>query len=140
MRRLALAVLIASAAVPAFAAPPMDLAAAVAMKERPADQVALDASRRPVEVLRFLKLKRGDKVLDYAAGEGYYTEIVARYVGPKGGVTAYEANEFYISPEKKAAWEGLLKREPNAPAAASGRQVRRAREQLRLRAVPSYLS
>ena len=42
------------------------MAAAVAAPDRPADQVELDASRKPVEVLTFFGLKPGDRVLTEA--------------------------------------------------------------------------
>ena len=44
----------------------------------------LDAVRKPVEVLRFMGLKNGDRVLDYFTGTGYYAEIMAQAVGPQG--------------------------------------------------------
>ena len=52
---LALLLLTASPIAAAPAANPV--AAAVAAPDRPADQVELDASRKPVEVLTFLGLK-----------------------------------------------------------------------------------
>ena len=69
---------------------PSSIPAAVTAPGRPAEQIKLDASRKPAEMLAFSGLKRGMKVADIMAGAGYYTEIMARIVGPKGRVTAYE--------------------------------------------------
>ena len=68
-------------------AAPADVAAAVSAPGRPADAVQLDEVRRPAEVLTWLGLERGDRVLDYFTGTGYYAEIMARAVGPQGSVT-----------------------------------------------------
>lgn len=96
----------------AAAAAPADIAAAVAAPGRPADQVKLDAVRKPAEVLKFAGLKRGDMALDLIAGAGYYTEIMARAVGPKGGVVAYQPPGF-MNDKARAAWTALKQRAPN---------------------------
>ena len=81
---------------PAVAAPtPVDYAAAVASTTRLEADYARDAGRKPAEVLEFLGLDRGDKVLDMFAGGGYYTEILANVVGPNGHVDSH-ANEAYL--------------------------------------------
>ena len=112
-RSLFAALLLATAsfAVPAFAAP-KDYAAAVAVKGRSADFVKLDAGRHPAEILDFMGLKRGMDVLDLLAGEGYYSQIMGRFVGPKGHILAFEPTQF--SDEKSAAkWAALSKLQPN---------------------------
>jgi predicted methyltransferase len=91
---------------------PADIAAAVAFTGRPADQVKLDESRRPAEVLKFEGLRRGDMALDLFAGAGYYSEIMARAVGPQGGVLAWDPINF-VNDKAKAAWTALKQREPN---------------------------
>lgn len=45
-----------------------------------------DAWRRPSEVLTFLEVKPGMKVLDYLSAGGYYTELLSRIVGSNGQV------------------------------------------------------
>jgi len=91
-----------------------DIAAAVTAPGRPDDQVKLDASRKPGEVLAFAGLKRSMKVADIMAGAGYYTEIMARAVGPKGRVIAYEPAQFMPTDDKgKALWSSLIARNPN---------------------------
>jgi predicted methyltransferase len=71
-----------------------DVAAAVAAPGRPADQVKLDDVRKPAEVLRFLGLRKGDRVLDYFTGTGYYADVMAKAVGPKGHVVGWNSAGF----------------------------------------------
>lgn len=89
-----------------------DFAAAVAAPGRPEDQIKLDASRRPAEVLAFEGLRRGDMVLDLFAGGGYYTEIMARAVGPAGGVLAWNPAPM-VNAKSRAAFAELKRRAPN---------------------------
>jgi predicted methyltransferase len=113
-RRLLLAFAL-TLALPAGAAQavPADVAAAVAAPGRPAEAVALDAGRRPVEVLRFLGLERGDAVLDYGAGSGYYSEILARAVGPRGHVYAWVPPAAMEREAIRTGYEAMRQREPN---------------------------
>lgn len=62
--------------------------AALSAGVRPEEDRKLDASRKPAEMLAFMALKPGDRVLDVLAGNGYYSELAARIVGPKGSVMA----------------------------------------------------
>lgn len=119
------ALLIALPASAATPAAPAGLAAAVAAPDRPAAMVALDASRKPVELLTFLGLKPGDRVLDVMGGQGYFAEIAAAAVGPKGSVLVIEPPAYLDDAKVKAGWEALIKRHPNVtlqptpPAAAT---------------------
>lgn len=113
-----LAAAMMTALFPAASAAPRQasatIATAVSTPGRAADDVKLDASRQPVAVLGFLGLKPGMKAADIMAGGGYYTEIMARAVGPKGHVTAFEPVQFMPSDDKdKAAWAALMARNPN---------------------------
>jgi predicted methyltransferase len=63
--------------------------AAVASPDRLAEDFARDAGSRPAEVLEFLGLAPGMRVLDMNAATGYYTELLARVVGPAGHVIAH---------------------------------------------------
>jgi predicted methyltransferase len=47
---------------------------------------ARDADRQPQRVLDFFDIKPGMQVADVMAGDGYYTEILSRAVGPDGKV------------------------------------------------------
>ena len=74
-------------AAPAWA---QDFKAILSNAERPANARALDAVRKPEEMLKFLRVKAGDKVADLMASRGYYTVILSQLVGEKGVV--YSAN------------------------------------------------
>jgi predicted methyltransferase len=97
------------AAVPnAVAARPADVAAAVANSAaRSPDNVKLDESRKPVEVLQFLGLESGMQAIDLFGGNRYWAEIMAPAVGPKGHVTVWEPTQFYDKEgqEKFAAFQ-----------------------------------
>lgn len=81
--------------IPAKAVPalPSYTALAVADPNRPADQRAQDATRKPVEVLNFTGITRGWKVVDLMPGAGYYTRLFSKVVGPKGAVYAVQPVE-----------------------------------------------
>jgi len=74
-----------------------DFAAAVTAPGRDEADVALDESRKPAELLAFMGLETGDDVLDIFAGGGYYSEILARAVGPDGTVVAVNPPQFTTS-------------------------------------------
>ncbi len=65
-----------------------DYKAILADPERPANERALDAQRKPEEVLNFYGVKPGYRVADMMAARGYYTVILSRVVGEKGVVYA----------------------------------------------------
>jgi predicted methyltransferase len=69
---------------------PADITAAINSPERPAADKALDAGRKPDQILAFYGIKPGMKVADIFAGGGYMTELYARIVGPTG--TVYSQN------------------------------------------------
>ena len=58
---------------------------------RPDAERALDAVRKPHEVMAFYGVKKGDKVADLFATRGYYTAILSQLVGVEGVV--YAANQ-----------------------------------------------
>lgn len=68
---------------------PTAIAQAIASTERLAGDADEDARRHPQEVLTFLGVEPGMRVLDFLAGGGYYTELLSRVVGPDGTVIAY---------------------------------------------------
>jgi predicted methyltransferase len=77
----------AGAAAPSSA---QAIPAAVADTRRSPDNVKLDVDRRPAEVLAFAAIKPGSTVIDWGAGGGYYSELLADVVGPRGSVVAAE--------------------------------------------------
>ena len=97
MRRITMLAAIAGLAftTAAMAAPmiPTYVKAAVADPHRPAKQVALDAERKPADMVVFAGIKPGDTVVDLMPGGGYFTRIFAKVVGPKGHVYAYQPTE-----------------------------------------------
>jgi len=64
------------------------IAAAIASGRSEADR-SQDEWRRPDQVLRFLEVEPGQQVLDYFAGQGYYSELLSRVVGETGSVIIY---------------------------------------------------
>lgn len=85
-----IAVLAAAAAfVPssAIAAPQSNLARALADPGRAA-QRGTDARRHPAELVALADLKPGQRILDLIPGDGYWTRIFSRMVGPQGRVYA----------------------------------------------------
>ena len=60
--------------------------AVVTAPDRSPDDRALDAGRKPVELLAFLGVQPGWRVADLGAGGGYTTELLQRAVGSNGMV------------------------------------------------------
>ena len=111
----ALAVSLALIAVPIAATPAVAspaIAAAVAAKDRNPDNVKLDEGRKPAQVLAFLGLRPGMKVLDLFGGNAYWAEIMAPVVGPKGHDTVWEPTQFY-NDKTKATFEAFAAKNPN---------------------------
>lgn len=105
---------LAAALMPvAAAAQAPDFAAAVSAPGRPEAATRLDEVRRPAEVLRWLGLRRGMRVLDYFTGTGYYAEIMARAVGPTGSVTGWNSPFFNARPQVRDAIAAIRQRQPN---------------------------
>ena len=94
---MAAAALMAMSAVPVASAAPVPSIdqAVAATSARSQTNVALNAGRKPAEVLRFLGLKRGMRVVDMVGGNGYWAEIMAPAVGPRGRVTIWQPTQFY---------------------------------------------
>jgi predicted methyltransferase len=71
----------------ARAASPSPLARALADPARSAQRGA-DVRRHPAELVALADLKPGQRILDLIPGDGYWTRIFSRMVGPKGRVYA----------------------------------------------------
>ena len=65
------------------------IAAAIASPDRPAADREQDPRRHPQQVLEFAGVAPGMHVIDVFSAGGYYTELLARTVGVKGQVIAY---------------------------------------------------
>lgn len=92
------AVAVLAFVAPSSSAPAVDVPEAihraVEHPDRPAEDRARDADRRPGEVLAFLGIEPGMTVADLMAGGGYYSDILCRVVGPDGKV--YVQNNAYV--------------------------------------------
>jgi len=88
---------------------PKEITDAINSPERPAADKALDAGRRPDQIMAFYGIKPGMKIADIFAGGGYMTELYARIVGPTGAV--YSQNGPFPDQFKKIedAWNERLK-------------------------------
>jgi predicted methyltransferase len=103
------------ACVPAAAwAVPADIDGALASPDRSEADREQDEQRRAAETLRFFGLEQGDSVFDYLTVSGYYSELMARAVGPDGMVLAHNPPRF-IGEELRAGIEarGYGTRLPN---------------------------
>lgn len=76
-------------ALPVFASTTGPIEDAVNHSERLKVDRELDVARKPIDVLSFFGIKEGMKIFDVTSGGGYYTELVARIVGPDGHVVAH---------------------------------------------------
>jgi predicted methyltransferase len=118
MRATILLTIALAAAAPAAAKAPArgaaDVAAALAAPGRPKAATDLDAVRKPAEVLRFLGLRKGDRVLDYFTGTGYYADIMARAVGPRGHVVGWNSSGFARRESVVKALADIRSRNSNA--------------------------
>jgi predicted methyltransferase len=113
MRRILGLILVAGlVAVPTVSGAVPANVAGVAVQNRSADNVKLDASRKPAELLKFFGLEQGMQVADMFGGNRYWAELIAPAVGPSGHVTVWEPTQFY-DPESKAAFEAFAAKTPN---------------------------
>ena len=87
----------------------MDYAHAVADPRRGSEHRALDEGRKPADVLAFAQIHAREVVADFAAGGGYYSELIAAVVGPKGRVVALGSPKYY----KAEQWDKLRAAHPN---------------------------
>jgi predicted methyltransferase len=78
-------------------------------KDRTDDDRKDDASRKPLELLRFLEIKPGMKVADIGAGGGYTTELLARAVAP-GGVVYSQNTKAAVEKFVGDKWDKRLER------------------------------
>jgi predicted methyltransferase len=90
-----------------------DAVRALADPRRPAEQVKLDAARKPAQLIAFARLKRGDKIADFMPGNAYFTRIMSDVVGDAGHVYAFLPTEQLAncSPQEVAGTR-LLEHEP----------------------------
>ena len=92
LRLLPLAAILLAPPVLAQAGP---IERALADPARSAAAREQDAMRKPAEVLAFAGVRVGDSVADFMAGNGYFTELLGRLVGPRGTVYALNPPSFH---------------------------------------------
>ena len=71
---------------------------------RPLEDKARDAARKPIQTVQFLGIKTGDTVIDVIAAGGWFTEVLSAAVGPSGKVLAQNP-DFFVSQPNFAATE-----------------------------------
>ena len=86
----------------------VDYSGMLAAADRSEEDRARDAVRKPVETLKFFKIKPGDSVFEIEAGGGYFTEIYSIAVGPNGAVAMQNFQGFadYAKDEIAARLDG----------------------------------
>ena len=99
-------------ALTAAGKPSPAITAAVASPDRSPDNVKLDESRKPAEVLQFLGLKPGMRVADPFGGNFYWAEITGRAVGPRGHITVWQPKQFY-SQKTYDTYQAVQAKQPN---------------------------
>ncbi|WP_309660615.1 methyltransferase [Sphingomonas sp.] len=99
--------------VPTIApAAPVGIDVAVAASTRTPDNVKLDESRKPGEVLSFFRLTKGMRVIDMFGANQYWAEIMAPVVGPRGHVTVWQPTQF-LNDERRTKFAAFAKRQKN---------------------------
>ena len=123
MRRTILTALALALAMPvstaAFAADEVALSAALAHPRRGEDGVR-DKYRHPAETLAFFQVEPGMTVVDYLPAGGWFTRVIAPYLGPQGHYVAMgpnlagETNQYFLNsmgglagkfPAQAAKWD-----------------------------------
>lgn len=92
---------------------PAAVADALSDPRRPAEQVKLDAARKPAQLIAFAQLKRGYRIADFMPGNAYFTRIMSNVVGDMGHVYAFLPTEQLsnCSPQEVAGTR-LFERDP----------------------------
>ncbi len=92
---VASALCLAPCVVLAADAPSAAVESAIADSARPHWDIPRDPRRHPAEIAAFSQIKPGNIVVDLVPGDGYYTRILSKLVGPKGKI-------YSVVPEKSA--------------------------------------
>lgn len=114
----ALSLILAGPSVPITAARATTVAAALKATDRRPDNVKLDEGRKPAAVLQYLGFRPGLKVLDLFGANGYWAEIMAPALGPKGHDTIWQPTQFFGA-RGKAYMDGFVAKHPNVNVIAS---------------------
>lgn len=86
----------------------------LAAHDRTQEDHALDESRQAADLLTFLAIDDGSHVAELASVKGYFTELMARAVGPRGVVLGQNAPEMLAGTSAETAWKARLGRSSDA--------------------------
>jgi predicted methyltransferase len=93
---------------------PAGVVAALSDPRRPAEQIKLDATRKPAVAITFAKVRPGDRVADFMPGSAYFTRILSDVVGPTGWVYAFIPSEQIANcPPDEVAGTQAIARDPS---------------------------
>jgi predicted methyltransferase len=110
---LALSLAFAGSPLVAKATVQPTIASAVAnTAARTPDNVKLDESRKPAELLQFFGLRPGMHVLDVFGANKYWSEIMAPAIGPRGHVTVWQPTQF-LTDKNRGPFEEFAARQKN---------------------------
>jgi predicted methyltransferase len=104
---------LALAAVPAWAEPANVAAAVANASARSEANLRLDESRKPAELLGFLGLERGMRVIDMFGANRYWAEIIAPAIEPEGQLIVWQPTQF-MNDKRKAEFADFAARTGNA--------------------------
>ena len=94
-------------------AQPADVTSTVAnVAARTPDNLKLDASRKPAEILSFFGLQKGMNVIDMFGANRYWAEIMAPAVGPAGSVVVWNPTQF-TNDKRKTEFAEFAAKQPN---------------------------
>ena len=100
----------AAIVVPPYTPPsdtPKPILDAVTAPDRAVEDRALDAGRKPAEVLAFFKIAPGQRILELFAGMGYTSELLRRTIGDSGKLWSQNTKEFMDKMIRKP-WEARV--------------------------------
>jgi predicted methyltransferase len=86
---------------------PPSIRAAVDAPDRSPDDRALDAGRKPAELLAFFGIRPGMRVAELGAGGGYTSELLSRVVGASGKLYA-QNSPFILEKFANVPWTARL--------------------------------
>ena len=107
------ATVLALAAVPAWAEPANVAAAVANTSARSEANLKLDEGRKPAELLSFLGLDRGARVIDMFGANRYWAEIIAPAIGPEGQLIVWQPTQF-MNDKRKAEFGDFAGKAGNA--------------------------
>ena len=110
---IAAALALAMGVAPAQAEPANVAAAVADVSARSEANLKLDENRKPAELLAFLGLERGARVIDMFGANRYWAEIIAPAIGPEGRLVVWQPTQF-INDKRKAEFAEFAGKTGNA--------------------------